>query len=70
MAQRKRAGPITQRSEDQNLALLDFLFFSIFFLKFSSPFPDELYTKSTMRIIDVKPYFCGLWCRSLLKEHP
>ena len=28
MAQRKRAGPITQRSEDQNLALLEFFFFS------------------------------------------
>ena len=26
MAQRKRAGPITQRSEDQNLALLEILF--------------------------------------------
>ena len=26
MAQWKRAGPITQRSEDQNLALLTFLF--------------------------------------------
>ena len=32
MAQRKRAGPITQRSEDQNLALLEFFFFQ------SSPF--------------------------------
>ena len=29
MAQWKRAGPITQRSEDQNLALLEF-FFSFF----------------------------------------
>ena len=28
VAQRKRAGPITQRSEDQNLALLEFFFFS------------------------------------------
>ena len=27
MAQWKRAGPITQRSEDQNLALLEFFFF-------------------------------------------
>ena len=32
MAQWKRAGPITQRSEDQNLALLDFFLFSFFFL--------------------------------------
>ena len=29
MAQWKRAGPITQRSEDQNLALLIFFFFKI-----------------------------------------
>ena len=28
MAQWKRAGPITQRSEDQNLALLTILFYS------------------------------------------
>ena len=32
MAQWKRAGPITQRSEDQNLALL--IFFSFLFLSF------------------------------------
>ena len=30
MAQWKRAGPITQRSEDQNLALLDFCLFVCF----------------------------------------
>ena len=28
MAQWKRAGPITQRSEDQNLALLEFFYYS------------------------------------------
>ena len=32
VAQWKRAGPITQRSEDQNLALLKTLLFFIFFL--------------------------------------
>ena len=31
MAQWKRAGPITQRSEDQNLALLIILFVILFF---------------------------------------
>ena len=30
VAQRKRAGPITQRSEDQNLALLEYFTFPIF----------------------------------------
>ena len=34
VAQWKRAGPITQRSEDQNLALLDVLVFSFFFVLF------------------------------------
>ena len=28
VAQWKRAGPITQRSEDQNLALLEFFYYS------------------------------------------
>ena len=31
VAQWKRAGPITQRSEDQNLALLGFFFFFVCF---------------------------------------
>ncbi len=37
MAQRKRAGPITQRSVDRNYALLDKCFFddAMYFLKFS-----------------------------------
>ena len=38
MAQRKRAGPITQRSEDQNLALLKFFFFSNLLQFFLIPF--------------------------------
>ena len=36
MAQWKRAGPITQRSEDQNLALLDVIF-SLFGKSFCCP---------------------------------
>ena len=38
VAQRKRAGPITQRSEDQNLALLEFFFFSNLLQFFLIPF--------------------------------
>ena len=38
VAQRKRAGPITQRSEDQNLALLDYFSFPIFSNFFLIPF--------------------------------
>ena len=41
VAQWKRAGPITQRSEDQNLALLGkfFLFPKIFHFTFRATFP-------------------------------
>ena len=38
VAQRKRAGPITQRSEDQNLALLVYFSFPIFSNFFLIPF--------------------------------
>ena len=38
VAQRKRAGPITQRSEDQNLALLGYFSFPIFSNFFLIPF--------------------------------
>ena len=43
MAQRKRAGPITQRSEDQNLALLEYFSFPIFSNFFLIPFFFILY---------------------------
>ncbi len=38
VAQRKRAGPITQRSEDQNLALLNLFSFFFFFVPYIIPF--------------------------------
>ena len=43
MAQRKRAGPITQRSEDQNLALLEYFFFSNLLHFFFNSFFFNLY---------------------------
>ena len=43
VAQRKRAGPITQRSEDQNLALLEHFSFPIFSNFFLIPFFFILY---------------------------
>ena len=43
MAQRKRAGPITQRSEDQNLALLEYFTFPIFSNFFFNSFIFILY---------------------------
>ena len=41
VAQWKRAGPITQRSEDQNLALLNFLFLFTYRLLFTYRFLDN-----------------------------
>ena len=58
VAQWKRAGPITQRSEDQNLALLEFFFFFFFvFRSFDCFFFFYFFLFSYLFIVSLKLIF-------------
>ena len=59
MAQWKRAGPITQRSEDRNLALLDFVPFFFVFLMYQECFKDKGQSSPLVELLVLDIMFCA-----------